>query len=76
MSFAVLRVPDFALQALRRSEPALAGQPVALVAGEGRQAVLTEVSPEAVGPITPKQEPGSIEKLTPASTARPALGGT
>ncbi len=49
MSFAVLRVPDFALQALRRSEPALAGQPVALVAGEGRQAVLTEVSPEAVG---------------------------
>jgi protein ImuB len=47
MSYAVLRIPDFALQSLRRSEPALAGRPVALVAGEGRQAVLTEVSPEA-----------------------------
>jgi protein ImuB len=47
MNYAVLRIPDFALQALRRSEPALAGRPVALVAGEGRKAVLTEVSPEA-----------------------------
>jgi protein ImuB len=49
MSYGVLRIPDFALHALRRSEPALAGRPVALVAGEGRQAVLTEVSPEAAG---------------------------
>lgn len=52
MSYAVLRIPNFALQALRRSEPALAGRPVALIAGEGRKAVLTEVSPEA-GKVAP-----------------------
>ncbi len=49
MSYAVLLVPDFALHALRRAEPALAQKPVALVAGEGRAAVLAEVSPEAAG---------------------------
>ncbi len=52
MNYAVLIVPDFALHALRRSEPALVGKPVALVAGEGRRAALTEVSPEATG-VTP-----------------------
>jgi len=49
MNYAVLTVPNFALYALRRSEPALVGKPMALVAGEGRKAVLTEVSPEAAG---------------------------
>jgi protein ImuB len=49
MNYAVLRIPDFALHALRRSEPGLAGRPVALVAGEGRKATLTEVSPETAG---------------------------
>jgi len=52
MNFAVLLVPDFALHALRCSEPALRHQPVALIDGEGRKAVLTEVSPEAEG-VTP-----------------------
>ena len=52
MNYAVLTVPDFALHALRRHEPALARQPVALIAGEGRKAVLTQVSPEAAG-LTP-----------------------
>ncbi len=47
MNHAVLLVRDFALHALCRSEPALAGQPCALIAGEGKKAVLTEVSPEA-----------------------------
>jgi len=49
MNYAVLRIPDFALHALRRSEPALAGRPVALSTGEGRKAILTEVAPEAAG---------------------------
>ncbi len=49
MNYAVLTVPDFALHALRRHEPALARQPVALIAGEGRKAALTQVSPEAIG---------------------------
>jgi protein ImuB len=49
MNYAVFLVPDFALHALRRADPALAGKPVALVAGEGRKAVLTEISPEAKG---------------------------
>jgi len=50
MSYAVLRVDDFALHALRRSDPGLAGRPVALIAGEGRKAVVAEVSPEAAPP--------------------------
>jgi len=52
MNYAVLVVRDFALHALRRNDPALAGRPVALVAGEGRKATVTEVSPEAAG-VTP-----------------------
>jgi protein ImuB len=47
MNYAVLLVPDFALHALRRSDPSLCGRPVALVAGEGRRARVTEASPEA-----------------------------
>jgi protein ImuB len=49
MRYAVLTVPDFALHALRRSKPGLCGRPLALVAGEGRRARLTEVSREARG---------------------------
>ena len=49
MSYAVLCVPDFALHALRRSDPGLCGRAVALVAGEGRKARVTEASPEARG---------------------------
>ena len=49
MNFAVLFVPDFALHALRRSDPSLCGRAVALVAGEGRKARVTEASPEARG---------------------------
>lgn len=52
MNYAVLRVRDFALHALRRSDPALAGRPVALITGEGRKAVVTEAAPEAAG-VTP-----------------------
>jgi protein ImuB len=43
-SYAVLTVPDFPLHALLRWEPALAGRPVVLVAGEGRQAVVTHAT--------------------------------
>ena len=49
MNYVVLCVPDFALCALRRSDPTLCGRTVALVAGEGRRARVTEVSPEAQG---------------------------
>jgi len=52
MHYAVVLVRDFALHALRRDEPALAAKPLALIAGEGRKAVVTAASPEAVG-ITP-----------------------
>jgi protein ImuB len=49
MNYAVVLVPDFALHALRRDEPALAAKPLALIAGEGRKAVVTAASPEATG---------------------------
>jgi protein ImuB len=52
MNYAVFVVPDFALHALRRNDPSLAGQPVALVSGEGHKAAVTEVSHEAAG-VTP-----------------------
>ena len=47
MNFAVLWVPDFSLHALCRSDPSLVGRAVALVAGEGRKARVTEASAEA-----------------------------
>jgi len=49
MNFAVLVVPDFALHALRRSDPSLCGRAVALVAGDGRKSRVTQASPEARG---------------------------
>jgi protein ImuB len=49
MNYAVLRVDDFSLRALLRADAALAGRPVAIIAGEGRTARLAEVSPEAAG---------------------------
>jgi protein ImuB len=51
MNYAVLTVTDFALHALRRADPALAGRAVALVAGEGRRARVTEASAEARGVV-------------------------
>lgn len=47
MNFAVLCVPNFALQAVSRAEPDLAGQPLALAVGEGRKAMIAEASREA-----------------------------
>lgn len=40
--FAVLRIPAFALQAILRVDPVLAGQPVGLVATSGRGSVIEE----------------------------------
>jgi len=47
--FAALRLPDFRLQAVRRSDPSLAGKPVALILGAGRTSMVAEASPEAGG---------------------------
>jgi protein ImuB len=49
MNYAVLVVPDFALHALRRSDPSLCGRAFALVAGDGRKSRVTAASPEARG---------------------------
>jgi protein ImuB len=48
-AFAVLRAEAFGVQALRRHDPALAGRPVALLTGAGREFVIAERSPEATG---------------------------
>jgi len=42
--FAVILIPDFSLHALLRFNPALRGEPVAILTGEGRRARVAEVS--------------------------------
>ena len=70
MSYAVLWVRDFALCAVRRSDPTLAGRPVALIQGEGRRATVVELSPEVVGvapgltaPLAMARCPGILLRL-------------
>lgn len=47
--FAVLQIADFSLQALLRLKPALRGEPVGILSGEGRRALIAHASPLAVG---------------------------
>jgi protein ImuB len=47
LNYAVLTVPDFALHALRRADPSLAGRACAIIVGEGRKARVAEASVEA-----------------------------
>lgn len=47
MNFAVVLAPSFALQALRRSDPALANKPFAIAEGEGRNARIVAASEHA-----------------------------
>jgi len=49
MNFAVLQIQNFSLHALRRNDAHLATCPLAITQGEGRHAIVAEVSPEAVG---------------------------
>jgi protein ImuB len=49
MNFAVVLAPNFALQALRRSDPALANKPFAIAEGEGRNARIAAASEHAAG---------------------------
>lgn len=47
--FAVLEIPDFALHALLRFQPALRGEPIAILRGEGRRATIAHVSARVAG---------------------------
>ncbi len=49
LCYAVIRADNFALQALRRGDPGLVGQAIALTREAGRTAVIGEVSAEAAG---------------------------
>lgn len=49
MNYAVLIAPEFALQALRRTDTSLANQPFAIVEGDGRNARVVAASGHAVG---------------------------
>jgi len=60
--FAVVQLPDFPLQALLRLQPALRGEPIAVLAGEGRRAVVAHVGAEA-----------AARGITPGLTAAQAL---
>ena len=60
MMFAVLQIPDFPLHSLLRFNPALRGEPVAVLEGEGRRARIAHRSIEAA-------------RITPGMTAAQAL---
>jgi protein ImuB len=45
--FAVIQIPEFSLRALLRFKPMLRREPVGVLAGEGRRAVVLHVSPSA-----------------------------
>jgi protein ImuB len=47
--FAVIQIPEFPLRALLRFKPILRREPVGLLAGEGRRAIVLHVSPSAHG---------------------------
>ena len=47
--FTVIQLPDFSLQAFLRFNPALRGEPLAVLVGEGRRAVIAQASPAAHG---------------------------
>ena len=49
LRYAVIRGEAFALRALQRGDPALAGRPLAWARTDGRQEVIAEVSAEAAG---------------------------
>jgi hypothetical protein len=47
--FTVIEIPEFSLSALLRFQPMLRREPVGVLAGEGRRAVVLYVSPSARG---------------------------
>ena len=50
--FAVMELPDFPLQALLRMRPLLRSEPVGILRGEGRRAVVAHINPHA-GAVRP-----------------------
>ena len=78
--FAVIHIPDFSLNALLRFNPALRGEPVAVIVGEGRRARIAEVSASvtAVAPgMTAAQalaECPTLQLLTPSLVAERETG--
>ena len=78
--FAVLLIPDFSLHALLRFNPALRGEAVAVIAGEGRKARIAAVSANvtAVSPgMTAAQalaECPALQLLTPSLVAERETG--
>lgn len=78
--FAVIELPGFPLQAIFRLRPELRGEPVALLAGEGRRAVIVHVSPLARG-IAPGMTAAqaladcpALQLLTPSLVAEREAG--
>ena len=69
LMFAALYLPDFALQAALRHEPALHQQPVALLAGEEARATIWQMTPSATAAgvsagMTPSQGLARCLRLT------------
>lgn len=70
--FAVLRIPAFALQALLRVDPALAGQPVALIVPARRGTVIEECNePAAQAGVQPGYSAPRAQARCPGIVLRP-----
>jgi len=80
MMFAVLQIPDLALHALLRFNPAMRGEPVALLEGEGRRARVASRSAGATSVVTGMTaaqalaECAALQLLSPSPAAEREAG--
>lgn len=75
MMFAVLQIPDLPLHSLLRFNPALRGEPVAILEGEGRRARVAHRSIEAASILPGMTAAQAIAECAALQLMCPSLAG-